>query len=118
MKLEPTQIRNWFLLILAAAAVLGPAYKWNIVKAQEAGRKAATEQMAPAVEELGEIKDLMRRQEDRESFKMCMDYGHQDLAVEARNQECTKESNARWAYWECKDRTPKDALLANCGVKP
>ena len=116
--IDPAQIRNWALAIVAVAALMTSflAYGKKVV-AQEA-RKEAAAQMAPATQELGEIKELMRRQEDREEFKLCMDYAHQDLNVELRNQECTKESNARWAYWECQDRTVKDEWLAKCGVRP
>ena len=116
--IDPTQLRNWALAIVAIATVFGGmlAYGKKVV-AQEARAEAAA-QMAPAVEELGEIKELLRRQEDREAFKTCMDYTHQELSSEARLQECTKESNARYAYWECQDRTPKDEWLAKCGVKP
>jgi hypothetical protein len=116
--IDPTQLRNWVLAIVAVTALLTSflAYGKRVV-AQEA-RKEAAAQMAPAVEELGEIKELLRRQEDREAFKTCMDYTHQELSNEARLQECTQESNARYAYWDCQDRTPKDEWLAKCGVKP
>lgn len=119
MSLDPTQVRNWFLLIIAAAAVLGPAYKWNMVKAQEAGRKAAVEEMAPAVEELGEIKELLQRQEDMALIERC------EVRADRRGEdpddyelECKRESDKRWAYWICKNKTLPDELLAKCGVKP
>ena len=116
--IDPTQLRNWALAIVAVAAVFSGmlAYGKKVV-AQEARAEAAA-QMAPAVEELGQIKELLRRQEDREAFRTCMDYKYQDVSAEVRLQECTKESNARFAYWECEDRTAKDEVLAKCGVKP
>ena len=118
--MDPTRIRNWALAITAILAVAGSmlAYGKKVI-AQEA-RKEAAAQMAPAVQELGEIKNLLRRQEDRELFKMCMEYAHQEQAVEARNQTCTRESNQRWDVWaqqdawdQCESVTPGE-----CGPKP
>ena len=118
--MDPTKIRNWALAITAVLAVCGSflAYGKRVV-AQEA-RKEAAAQMAPATRELGEIKDLLRRQEDRELFKMCVDYQYQDDPYEVRLQNCERESNVRWSVWtaqdrwdECEAETPGE-----CGAKP
>ena len=113
MKIDPGVIRNWALAAIAVASVFGGmlAYGKKVV-AQEA-RKEAAAQMEPATKELGRITELLRRQEDRELFKQCMDYSHQEQAVEVRHQTCTRESNKRWAWWECDDETP-----GQCGPQP
>ena len=115
--MDPTKIRNWALAITACAAVLGPAlmYTHRLV-AQEAARQAEAvveQKMAPATKELEQIKELLRRQEDRDAFRACMDYAHQDEPTEIRNQICTRESNRRWAWWKCEDETP-----GQCGPQP
>jgi len=118
--MDPIKVRNWALTLTAVGAVLGGGYtagrsmvgySKNLI-AQEAVQAAQAE-MRPAVEELGQIKELLRRQEDRDAFRTCMDYSHQDESVEVRNQICTRESNARWAWWRCEDETPKA-----CGPQP
>lgn len=112
------KIRNIALTVTAVAAAMTVLIGYGKrVIAQEA-RKEAAAQMAPATEELSEIKDLLRRQEDREAFKVCMDYQYQDDPVEVRNQKCTAESNARWAYWQCEDETPKSERREKCGTQP
>jgi hypothetical protein len=128
--MDTTKIRN---AALAASAVAAALVAWAFVpravdtwklgvveaSAQEARAEAAQvvqAEMAPAVQELGQIKDLLRRQEDREAFRTCMEYSHQDQPVEVRNQTCERESNHRWAVWEwedCEQLTPGE-----CGEKP
>ena len=118
--MDPVKVRNWALMATAVGAVLGGGYTAgkSLVSttkdliAQEA-TTAARAQLEPATKELSEIKELLRRQEDREAFRACMDYTHQDEAVEVRNQTCTRESNKRWAWWKCEDETP-----GACGPQP
>ena len=116
--MDPTKLRNWALAATACAAVAIPvlAYGKRLV-AQEA-RKEAAAQFAPATEELSQIKDLLRRQEDRDAFRTCVDYKYQDQPREVRLQMCERESNARWTYWTCEDETPKADRLAKCEPKP
>jgi hypothetical protein len=128
--MDTTKIRN---AALAASAVAAALVAWAFVpravetwkigvveaSAQEASAVAAEvvqAEMAPAVQELGQIKDLLRRQEDRDAFRACMEYAHQDQPVEVRNQTCERESNHRWAVWaweDCELLTPGE-----CGDKP
>ena len=118
--MDPTKIRNWALTLTAVGAVIGGGYTagrsvvgtTKDLIAQEA-QQAARAQMEPATRELSEIKELLRRQEDREAFRACMEYAHQDEPTEVRNQICTRESNARWAWWKCEDETPDQ-----CGPQP
>lgn len=112
------RIRNLALTVTAVAAAMTVLIGYGKrVVAQEA-QKEAKAALQPATEELSDIKDLLRRQEDREAFKSCMEYTHQDQPVEVRNQTCTKESNARWAYWQCEDETPKAERKQKCGAQP
>lgn len=101
--IDPTSLRNWALALVAVGSVLGgaAAYGHRLV-AQEA-RKEAAKQMAPATRELGEIKELLRRQEDREELKFCLEFKHRDLEADARARACERESEARWAAWRAED---------------
>jgi len=121
--MDPTKIRNWALALTAVGAVLGGSWAAgkSVVSttrdliAQEAST-AARAQMEPATKELEQIKDLLRRQEDRDAFRACMDYQFQDDPREVRLQKCEQESNLRWARWQwedCEVLTP-----GQCGAKP
>jgi len=118
--MDPTKIRNWALTFTAVGAVIGGGYTAGRsmvgyskeLIAQEARNQAAA-QMEPATKELSEIKELLRRQEDRELFRACVEYRYQDDAREVRIQKCERESNARWAWWHCEDETPGE-----CGPQP
>lgn len=101
--IDPTTLRNWALALVACGSLIGgaAAYGHRLI-AQEARREAAR-QMAPATRELSEIKDLLRRQEDREELKYCRDYKYRDEPEAIRARECERESEARWIRWRAED---------------
>jgi hypothetical protein len=128
--MDPTRIAKWVALpgaVLAAIVVVITQY--GSIKdgwAQEAGRVAADttvaivkQYTAPLVKTQEQTVDLLRRQEDRALLDRCETRaerrGVDPLEYEA---ECIRQSNKRWAYWECEDETPEPELLARCGLKP
>ena len=83
----------WVLTAVFSGIVFGYGYGQTL--AQEAGREAAQEEILPwtAKFEIDFARD--RRQEDRELWRDCLDYGYPDLTAEARRRLCDDEMEWR-----------------------
>lgn len=111
------KIRNWGLAVSAVlAAGLAAKPIWDGGKnliAQEAATAAEAvidekleplqEQQTAASKKLVVIEGYLRRSEDREETRFCLQYSYQDLNAVARAHRCERESKARWDEWMAYD---------------
>ena len=115
-----TTIRNLAITVtavVAAIVAIKPAANYVAEFAKDAIAQEVQIRTAETARELRGIKALLRADTDREEFRFCMDYDHQDMDEAQRRRQCEKESDQRQRVWLWEDcMSEKDEKV--CGPKP
>ena len=101
--IDPKKIITWCgvpAAIVAMVMLLGGLID---ARAQDTARVEVDRQMAPVQQQLAELVDQGRRDEDFKLRIYCMDRQHRDMDANARELKCDAESDARWTDWKLKD---------------
>jgi len=106
--IDPKQILAWCAVPAALAAVLLFFGSQIDVRAQEAVKAHVDRELAPVQQQLAELVDQGRRDEDFRLRVYCLDRKHQDKPADERERLCDAESDARWAEWRAKDAKLKE----------
>jgi len=106
--IDPKQILAWCAVPAALGAVLLFFSGQIDARAQDTAQVEVRKQMAPVQQQLAELVDQGRRDEDFRLRVYCLDRKHQDKPADERERLCDTESDARWAEWRAKDAKLKE----------
>ena len=101
--IDPKRIVAWCAVPAAVVAMVVLLGGLIDARAQDSAQVEVRKQMAPVQQQLAELVDQGRRDEDFKLRLYCLDRQHQDEPAAERERLCDAESDARWADWKLKD---------------
>lgn len=108
MNIDPKQILAWCAVPAAVGGMLLYFGGQIDARAQDAAQAQVKKELAPVQQQLGELVDQGRRDEDFRLRVYCLDRKHQDKPADERERLCDAESDARWVEWRAKDEQAKE----------